>query len=134
VSDAYRHHSEAHQGCRRDTRDGNDFDADAVVRACSDDAYVSDARGGIRGIDAIRRRVNKEMVSDNVTIEPVEVIDRHDDTIVRGRCGGTDEKPNFPYELIMSNYISVRDGTIGRLALIRNQPSQPHQPAEQCAL
>jgi hypothetical protein len=49
----------------------NDFDADAIVATFADDAYVNDARREIRGVDAIRAWVNKEMVGDSVTIEPV---------------------------------------------------------------
>jgi hypothetical protein len=68
--------------------------------------------------------VNREMVGDNVTIEPVEVLDHYGDTIVRGRYDGTYDKTNLPGELIMSNYFSVRDGKIVSLAVIRNQPSE----------
>ena len=107
----------------------NDFDADAIVATFADDAYVNDARREIRGIDAIRAWVNKEMAGDSVTIEPVEVIDHYGDTIVRGRYDGTYDKSNLPDELIMSNYFSVRDGKIVSLAVIRNQPSEYNQTA-----
>ena len=80
-------------------------------------------------LDAIRRWVNKEMVGDNVTIEPVEVLDHYGDTIVRGRYDGTYDKTNLPAELIMSNYFSVRDGKIVSLAVIRNQPSEYDETA-----
>ena len=107
----------------------NDFDADAVVATFADDAYVNDARREIRGIDAIRAWVKKEMVGDSVTIEPVEVLDHYGDTIVRGRYDGTYDKSNLPDELIMSNYFSVRDGKIVSLAVIFNQPSEYNQTA-----
>ena len=102
----------------------NDFDTDAIVATFADDGYVNDARREIRGIDAIRRWVNKEMVGDSVTIEPVEVLDHYGDTIVRGRYDGTYDKTNLPGELIMSNYFSVRDGKIVSLVVIRNLPSE----------
>ena len=103
----------------------NDFDTDAIVATFADDAYVNDARREIRGIDAIRRWVNKEMTGNSVTIEPVEVLDHHGDTIVRGRYDGTYDKTNLPDELLMSNYFSVRDGKIVyQLVVIRNLPSE----------
>jgi limonene-1,2-epoxide hydrolase len=102
----------------------NDFDTDAIVATFADDAYVNDNRREIHGADAIRRWVLKEMVGDNVTIEPVEVLDHYGDTIVRGRYDGSYDKTNLPAELIMSNYFSVRDGKIVSLAVIRNQPSE----------
>ena len=108
----------------------NDFDADAIVATFADDAYVNDARREIRGIDAIRAWVKKEMVGDSVTIEPVEVLDHYGDTIVRGRYDGSYDKSSLPDELIMSNYFSVRDGKIVSLAVIFNQPSEYNQTAE----
>ena len=74
----------------------NDFDTDAIVATFAEDAYVNDARREIRGIDAIRRWVNKEMTGDSVTIEPVEVLDHYGDMIVRGRYDGTYDKTNLP--------------------------------------
>jgi hypothetical protein len=102
----------------------NAFDTDAIVATFADDAYVNDNRREIHGTDAIRRWVTKEMVGDNVTIEPVELLDHYGDTIVRGRYDGSYDKTNLPGELIMSNYFSVRDGKIVSLAVIRNQPSE----------
>jgi len=101
----------------------NAFDVDAIVAAFAPDAYVNDARREIRGVDAIRRWVEKEMVGDHVTMEPLEVVDHYGDTIVRSRYDGTYDKTNLPGELVMSDYFSVRDGKIVSLAVIRNQPS-----------
>jgi hypothetical protein len=105
----------------------NNFDTDAIVATFADDAFVNDNRREIRGTDAIRRWVNKELVGDSVTIEPVEVLDHHGDTIVRGRYDGTYDKSNLPGELVMTNYFSVRDGKIVSLAVIRNQASEYDQ-------
>jgi limonene-1,2-epoxide hydrolase len=102
----------------------NDFDADAIVATFAPDAYVNDNRREIRGVDAIRGWVNKEMVGDSVTIEPVEVLDHYGDTIVRGRYDGTYDKSGLPDELILSNYFSVRDGKIVSLIVVSNRPSE----------
>lgn len=102
----------------------NDFDADAIVATFAADAYVNDIRREIRGIDAIRSWVNKEIVGDSVTIEPVEVLDHYGDTIVRGRYDGTYDKSGLPDELILSNYFSVRDGKIVSLIVVSNRPSE----------
>jgi hypothetical protein len=101
----------------------NAFDVDAIVAAFTPDAYVNDARREIRGVDAIRRWAEKEMVGDHVTMEPLEVVDHYGDTIVRSRYDGTYDKTSLPGELVMSDYFSVRDGKIVSLAVIRNQPS-----------
>jgi ketosteroid isomerase-like protein len=101
----------------------NACDVDAIMACFAEDAYVNDARREINGIDAIRRWVEKEMVGDHVTMDPIEVVDHHGDTIVRSRYDGTYDKTNLPDELIMSDYFSVRDGKIVSVAVIRNQPS-----------
>jgi hypothetical protein len=101
----------------------NSFDVDAAVATFAEDAYVNDNRREIRGIDSIRRWVEKEMVGDSVTIDVTEVIENYGDTIVRGRYDGTYDKTNLPVELILSNYLSVRDGKIVSLVVIFNQPS-----------
>jgi hypothetical protein len=105
----------------------NAFDTDAVMATFAPDAYVNDNRREIRGTQAVRRWVEKEMVGDHVTIEPLEVLDHYGDIIVRGRYDGDYDKSNLPDELIMNNYFAVRDGKIVSLAVIRNQPSEYDQ-------
>jgi hypothetical protein len=102
----------------------NAFDTDAIVATFAPDAYVNDNRREIVGIDAIRRFVAKEFVGDRVTMEVLEVIDHHGDTIVRAKFYGTYDKTNLPDELIMSSYFSVRNDKIVSLAVIFNQPSE----------
>jgi hypothetical protein len=107
----------------------NAFDIDAVVATFAADAYVNDARREIKGLEAIRAWVAKEMVGDRVTMNVREVVDHYGDTIVRARYDGTYDKTNLPDELIMSNYFSVRDDKIVSLAVIFNQPSPYDEPA-----
>ncbi|MFC4244194.1 nuclear transport factor 2 family protein [Gryllotalpicola reticulitermitis] len=107
----------------------NSFDVDAIMATFAEDAYVNDARREIRGTDAVRRWVEKEMVGDHVTIDPVEVLDHYGDVIVRGRYDGDYDKTNLPDELILSNYFSIRNGKIVALAVIFNQPSEYDAPS-----
>ena len=102
----------------------NASDTDAIMATFAADAYVNDVRREIRGTEAVRRWVEKELVGDNVTIDPVEVLDHYGDVIVRGRYDGDYDKTNLPPELILSNYFSVRDGKIVSLVVINNQPSE----------
>jgi hypothetical protein len=61
------------------------------------------------------------MIGDNGAIEVREVLDHHDDTIVRGAYDGTSDKTNLPDEIVLSNYFSVRDGKIVSLVVINNR-------------
>jgi hypothetical protein len=101
----------------------NAFDTDAIVATFAEDAYVNDNRREFRGTEAIRRWVEKEIVGDRVTIDPVEVLDHYGDVIVRGRYDGDYDKTNLPPELILSNYFSIRDDKIVSLTIIFNQPA-----------
>lgn len=107
----------------------NAGDVDAVVETFAPDAYVNDARREMRGLDAIRAWVTKEMVGDNVTLDVCEVIDHYGDTIVRARYDGTFDKSTLPDELVLTNYFSMRDGKIVSLVVIFNQPSPYGAPA-----
>jgi hypothetical protein len=102
----------------------NAFDEDAIVATFADDALVNDARREFRGLPAIRRWVARELAGDRVTVEVTEVLDHHGDTIVRGRYDGDFDKTNLPPgELILTNYLTVRDGKIVTLIVICNTPA-----------
>jgi hypothetical protein len=101
----------------------NAFDVDAVMATFAADAYVNDNRREFVGTDAVRRWVEREMIGDNVTIDVVEVLDHHGDTIVRGSYDGTFDKSALPDELVLTNYFSVRDGKIVSLVVIFNRPA-----------
>ena len=101
----------------------NAFDEEAIVATFASDALVNDAHREFWGTGAIRGWVAKEMVGDHVTIEVTEVIDHHDQIIVRGRYDGDFDKTNLPDELILTNYFTVRDGKIDALFVIFNTPA-----------
>lgn len=102
----------------------NAFDTDAVVATFAEDAYINDASREIRGLDAIRAFVDKEIVGDHVTMNVTEVIDHHGDTIVRAAYDGDFDKTNLPDPVILTNYFSVRDEKIVSMITILNRSSQ----------
>ena len=81
-------------------------------------------RGDVRrefwGKDAIRGWVHAEVVGVHVTAEPTQVIEHHEQTILRGRYDGEYDKTNLPDELILTHYFTVRDGRIVTLIIIQN--------------
>ncbi len=96
----------------------NAFDEDAIVATFADDALVNDARREFWGKDAIRRWVREEMVGARVTVEPIELIEHHGHTILRGRYDGEYDKTNLPDELILTSYFTARQGRIVTLIII----------------
>lgn len=102
----------------------NAFDVDAIVDTFADDALVNDARREFWGREAIRAWVQKEMVGDKVTLEPVESFDHYDQTILRAKYDGEYDKSKLPPgDLIMTNYCTIRDAKIATLIVIRNTPA-----------
>jgi hypothetical protein len=102
----------------------NAGDLDAIVATFTDDAYVNDARREFRGIDAIRRFIEKEIVGDNITMDVREVLEHYGETIVRAAYEGDFDRTKLPDgDVILSNYFSVRDGKIVSLVTINNRPS-----------
>jgi limonene-1,2-epoxide hydrolase len=98
----------------------NAFDEDAIVTTFAADALVNDARREFWGQDAIRRWIREEIVGDRVTVEPIDVIEHHGQTIMRGRYDGEYDKTNLPDQLILTSYFTVRDGRIVTLIIIHN--------------
>ena len=101
----------------------NAFDLDRILATFAADAYVIDRSREIWGVEAIRKYATEEFVDDRVTIEVREVIDHYGDVIVRAKWDGNYDKTGLPDELILTSYISVRDGKIVSLAIIFTQPS-----------
>ena len=102
----------------------NAGDLDAIVATFAEDAYINDARREFRGSNAIRRFIEKEIVGDNITMDVREVVEHYGDTIVRAAYEGDFDRTNLPdCDVILTNYLSVRDGKIVSLKVIRNQPS-----------
>jgi hypothetical protein len=100
----------------------NAFDEEAIVATFAADALVNDSHREFWGTNAIRGWVAKEMVGDHVSIEVIEVIEHHDQMVVRGRYDGDYDKTNLPAELILTNYFTVSGGKIDSLIVIRNTP------------
>jgi hypothetical protein len=104
----------------------NAQDTDGIIALFAPDAYVNDARREIRGVDAIRRWIEKEIVGDHITMEVREVGQHYDETIVSSRYDGDFDKTNLPSEVILTDYFHVLEGRIVSLTVIRNEPS-PYQ-------
>jgi len=101
----------------------NASDEDAIMAAFAGDALVNDVRREFRGTAAIRRWVAREITGDRVTIAVTEVLDHHGDTIIRGRYDGDYDKTGLPDPLILTHYVTVRDGKIVTLIIIANTPA-----------
>lgn len=101
----------------------NAFDEDAIVATFADDAFVNDVHREFWGAGAIRRWVAREIVGDRVTIEPVELIEHHGQTILRGRYDGEYDKTGLPDPLILTSYFTFRNERIATLIILRNTPA-----------
>ena len=101
----------------------NSFDIDAIMDTFTGDALVNDASREFWGTARIRDWMAKEMVSDHVTLEPIEIANNGGLYALRCKYEGDYDKTNLPDPLIMTNYLQVRDGKIVTLFIIRN-----HEP------
>jgi ketosteroid isomerase-like protein len=101
----------------------NAHDTAAVVALFADDAYVNDARREFQGIEAIGKWIAKEITGDNVTMTVREVLERPDETILRSLYDGDFDRSGLPDEIVLTDYLRLRDGKIDSLIVIRNEPS-----------
>ncbi|HWH12789.1 MAG TPA: nuclear transport factor 2 family protein [Solirubrobacteraceae bacterium] len=100
----------------------NAFDGERLIRAFAADALVNDARRELRGVEAIRRWSDEEIIGDRVTMEIWSVDEHYGDVIVNGLMDGDYDKTNLPDEVVLTHYFTVRDEKIVRLIIIRNRP------------
>jgi hypothetical protein len=98
----------------------NAFDVDAVVSTFASDALVNDNHREFADRDSIRAWVAAEIVADHVTMEVTDAIERSGITVLRARYDGDYNKSNLPDELILTNYIIIRDDLITALFIIFN--------------
>jgi hypothetical protein len=101
----------------------NTFDGKRMIAAFADDALVNDARREFWGADAIKRRLDKEVIGDKVTMDVTNVIEHYGEIIVAARMDGEFDKSNVPDEVILTHYFTVRDNKIATLIIIRNEPT-----------
>jgi hypothetical protein len=98
----------------------NAFDINAVLATFAPDALVNDNHREFADRDAIRMWVTDEIVGDRVTMEVTEVIERSGITMLRARYDGDYDKTNLPDELILTNYMIIREDLITALFIIFN--------------
>lgn len=98
----------------------NAFDIDAVLATFAPDALVNDNHREFADPDAIRSWVAAEIVGDRVTMEVTEVLERSGVTVLRARYDGDYDKTNLPDELILTNYLVIRDDLISALLIVYN--------------
>ena len=102
----------------------NARDLDAIVATFAEDAYLNDARREFRGSNAIRRFIEKEIVGDNITMDVREVVEHYGNTIIRAAYEGDFDRTNLPDgDVILTNYLSIREGKIVSLLTINNRPA-----------
>lgn len=98
----------------------NAFDLEAILATFAPDALVNDNHREFADRDSIRAWVTDEIVGDRVTMEVTEAIERSGITVLRARYDGDYDKTNLPDELILTNYIIIREDLITALFIIFN--------------
>ncbi|MEO3757611.1 nuclear transport factor 2 family protein [Mycobacterium sp. B14F4] len=98
----------------------NAFDVDAVLATFAPDAVVNDNHREFADPDSIRAWVTAEIVGARVTMEITEIIERAGITVLRARYDGAYDKTNLPDELILTNYILIREDRIAALFITFN--------------
>lgn len=96
----------------------NAFDVDAVMQTLAPDAVVYDNQREFASSEAIRDWVAAEIVGDRVTMQLVEASERSGVTVLRARYDGNYDKTGLPDELVLTNYIVIRDDLIAGLFIV----------------
>jgi ketosteroid isomerase-like protein len=100
----------------------NRFDLESLSATFAPDAIVNDHRCELRGQEAIRGWLAKEIVGDRVTMRPTEATRRGENATVTAVMDGTYEKTGLPTPLVLSFYFSVEGDRIVQLVIVHNKP------------
>ena len=99
----------------------NEHDPEALIRTLAPDALLNDARREFLGHDAIRAWADKEIFGAKVTIAVERAYDQYGDIILRARIDGNFDKTNLPDPVILTYYVSIREGLITQLVIVLNK-------------
>lgn len=99
----------------------NRSDTDAIMATFAPDAVVNDDHREYAERNAIQEWVADVIVGDRVTMEVTEAFERPGITVLRARYDGDFDKSNLPDELILTNYLVIRDDRIEALFIIFNK-------------
>jgi ketosteroid isomerase-like protein len=99
----------------------NARDLEAMMAVFADDAVVNDDLRERRGKAAIRRWAEQDMIGARVAIFAIACTDRHLTSTVTAHVDGDFDQHGLPYPLILTFYLSVADGRIIQLIMLRNQ-------------
>ncbi|AYE97325.1 hypothetical protein C0J29_23640 [Mycobacterium paragordonae] len=113
--------TQTHSAAQRFVDAVNAFDVDAVVRTFAPDALVNDNQREFADPESIRDWVATEIVGDRVTMEVLDTDERSGLMVLRTRVGGDFDKTGLPEELVLTNYLVVRDDLIGGLFIVLNR-------------
>ena len=103
----------------------NALDADRLIAAFANDAFVNDARREFWGTEAIKAWIDKEIIGDRVTMDPTKVVEHYDVVSVDAIMDGNYDKTKLPPgPLTLTHYFTVLGDKIVRLIIIRNTPSK----------
>lgn len=106
----------------------NTPDLAAFVDSFSPNALLNDAMREWVGREAISKWAEKEIFGDNVRVELVSAYEHEGNYIVRLKNDGDFDKTGLPDPIVLTNYITLRDGKISQLVVLLNAVSYPDQP------
>lgn len=98
----------------------NHHDLDALIVTLAPDALVNDAKREFLGHPAIREWADKEIFSDNVTLEIESAFEQSGSWIVRCQVGGDFDKSNLPDPVILTYYFAVQANLITQAIIVLN--------------
>lgn len=103
-------------------------DFTAFVETFSPNALLNDAMREWVGREAISKWAEKEIFGDNVRVELVSAYEHEGNYIVRLKNDGDFDKTGLPDPIVLTNYITLRDGKISQLVVLLNAVSYPDRP------
>lgn len=96
----------------------NENNPEEFIRAFKEDAFVLDAGREFKGIKEIKEWSKTDFFDVKLTLEPINLIEDENETIVIAKADGNFDKTGLPNPLILDFHFIINDNKIDDLKII----------------
>ena len=106
----------------------NDHNGIAFISCFAEDAFVNDAARNFRGTEQIKKWSDQEMIGDQVTMMPDQIVEHYGDYMITALTDGNYDKKLAPDPTYLDYFFTVKDEKIIKMFVIINKEKSFKKP------
>jgi SnoaL-like domain len=95
----------------------NKHNSHEFLAVVADTAIINDEGHDYRGIAEIKKWSDEKVFAAKVTLEPIKISERNDNTVVRMKIDGNFDKTGLPDPLVMDFHFTIDSDKISGLSI-----------------